>query len=232
MTSISEHFAKIGEHFAADTETALAPECFKGRDHVRLFQAYNPDYSFHIDLAQLDDDDWSELKVNLENPGLHTIWHNANFDLRVMQACGINVGGHVDDTMLMSYLLTNGQVVPTRFKSNVSLAAVVFREIGRELPKELQAQDWMNADLNEQDLAYAMADVRYTWQVFCQMEPQIHEHDLARVYEIELKALYPTMQMESTGLHMDRSLIDSQMLELDETRQESQSEFVMSCMSS
>ena len=31
----------------------------------------------------------------------------------------------------------------------------------------------MNADLNEQDLAYAMADVRYTWQVFCQMEPQI-----------------------------------------------------------
>ena len=131
------------------------------------FQAYNPDYSFHIDLAQLDDDDWSELKVNLENPGLHTIWHNANFDLRVMQACGINVGGHVDDTMLMSYLLTNGQVVPTRFKSNVSLAAVVFREIGRELPKELQAQDWMNADLNEQDLAYAMADVRYTWQVFC-----------------------------------------------------------------
>ena len=226
MTSISEHFAKIGEHFAADTETALAPECFKGRDHVRLFQAYNPDYSFHIDLAQLDDDDWSELKVNLENPGLHTVWHNANFDLRVLQSCGINVGGHVDDTMLMSYLLTNGQVVPTRFKSNVSLAAVVFREIGRELPKELQAQDWMNADLNEQDLAYAMADVRYTWQVFCQMEAQIHEHDLARVYEIELKALYPTMQMESTGLHMDRSLIDSQMLELDETRQESQSEFV------
>ena len=54
----------------------------------------------------------------------------------------------------------------------------------------------------------------------------IHEHDLARVYEIEQKALFPTMQMESTGLHMDRSLIDSQMLELDETRQESQSEFV------
>ena len=28
--------------------------------------------------------------------------------------------------MLMSYLLTNGQVVPAKFKSNVSLAAVVF----------------------------------------------------------------------------------------------------------
>ena len=68
MTSISEHFANIGDYFAADTETALAPECFKGRDHVRLFQAYNPDYSFYIDLAQLDNDDWSELKVNLENP--------------------------------------------------------------------------------------------------------------------------------------------------------------------
>ena len=32
--------------------------------------------------------------------------------------------------------------------------------------------------------------------------------------------------MESTGIHLDRSLIDSQMLEFDETRIESQSEFV------
>jgi DNA polymerase-1 len=224
--SISKNFALVGDRFAADMETALAPECFKGRDCVRLFQAYSPDHEFSIDLAQLDDDEWSELKFNLENPDLNTIWHNANFDLRVLQACGINVGGHIDDTMLMAYLLTNGQVVDSKFKSNVSLAACAFRQLGQQVSKELQAQDWMNKSLSEEDFTYAMNDVRVTWQLFCHMEPQIFEHDLARVYEIELKALLPTIQMESTGLHMDRSLIDSQMLELDETRNDSQSEFV------
>ena len=56
--NIAEKFARIGDFFAADTETALAPKCFEGRDQVRLFQAYTPDYQFFIDLAQLDDDDW------------------------------------------------------------------------------------------------------------------------------------------------------------------------------
>ena len=77
MTSISENFALIGDKFAADLETALAPKCFEGRDQVRLFQAWSPSHSFYIDLAQLDDDDWSELKLCLENPGLATIWQNA-----------------------------------------------------------------------------------------------------------------------------------------------------------
>ena len=70
MTSISEHFAKLGDCFAADTETALAPKCFEGRDQVRLFQAWSPDHNFWLDLAQLSDNDWSELKINLENCSL------------------------------------------------------------------------------------------------------------------------------------------------------------------
>ena len=39
--SISQHFEMLGPCFSADTETAMAPKAFEGRDCVRLFQAYN-----------------------------------------------------------------------------------------------------------------------------------------------------------------------------------------------
>ena len=221
MKSISEHFALVGDKFAADTETALAPKCFEGRKQVRLFQAWSPSHSFWLDLAQLDDDDWAELKVCLENPGLHTIWQNAAFDIRVLQGCGINLGGRFDDTMLMSWLLNNG--IPT-IKNN--LAAIAYREVGVKLDKTLQSQNWMTADLNDADMAYAMGDVEITWQVYESMLPKIKDQALTIPYEVELKALLPTIQMESTGLYLDRALIDDQVVDLNDTRATSLSAFV------
>ena len=110
MTSISEHFANIGDYLLPIQKRHSHLNASKAGPCSPVSGLQSRLLVLH-DLAQLDNDDWSELKVNLENPGLHTIWHNANFDLRVLQSCGINVGGQVDDTMLMSYLLTNGQVV-------------------------------------------------------------------------------------------------------------------------
>ena len=226
MTSISEHFAKIGDCFAADLETALAPKCFEGRDQVRLFQAYSPAHNFWFDLAELSDDDWSELKINLENPSLHTIWHNAAFDIRVLQSCGINLGGKYEDTMLISWLLTNGRPVATGFRSNNSLAAVAKREFGFDMDKDLQARNWMEAELNDEDIDYAMDDVVTTYKAWKQMKPRIDECNLQHVYEIELKAILPTIEMESNGLYLDREAIDAQLLDLDDTRVTSHRAFI------
>ena len=43
---------------------------------------------------------------------------------------------------------------------------------------------------------------------------------------MELKALLATMQMESTGLYLDREAIDQQMLDLEETRKTALAAFV------
>ena len=227
MTVITENFVKAGNQIAADLETALAPDCFIGRDYLRLLQVYSPKHSFYFDLAQFSDEDWDELRINLESTDLTTIWWNAAFDLRCLQGAGINLRGTVHDGMKQSYLLTNGQVIDKKFKSNNSLAAAAWRELGVELDKELQAQDWMNADLSDaKSLAYAMDDVIYTWRLYELQQPKIIEEGLDLAYEIEMKSILPTIQMESTGIHLDRSLIDGQMLEFDEIRTESQSEFV------
>ena len=84
----------------------------------------------------------------------------------MLQGCGINLGGRYEDTMLQSWLLTNGQ---PNAKNN--LAAIAYRELGITVDKTLQSQDWMNAELNEADLAYAMGDVEVTWKVFHKMQP-------------------------------------------------------------
>lgn len=70
--------------------------------------------------------------------------------------------------MIQSQLLTNG--LPN---TSNSLEAVVLRVLKKQISKELQAQDWMNAELNEKDIAYAMGDVRLTWQVWQEQRVEI-----------------------------------------------------------
>ena len=222
MRNISDDFAKLGTVFCVDTETALAPKCFEGREQVRLFQAYSPTHEFYYDLLTFDDADWGELRANLEAPGLTMVFQNAAFDIRVLQGCNIDVSGAtIHDTMLQSWLLNNG--IPTA-KNN--LAAIAKRILGVDLDKTLQAQQWMTAELNEADLEYGMNDVRITWRCWIEMTKQVKEQNLEVVYEIEIKAILPTIQMEATGLYLDREMIDGQMKDLEDTRVTSLAAFV------
>ena len=50
----------------------------------------------------------------MEQRDLTLIFQNANFDLRVLQGCGIKPRKLVHDTMIQSYLLTNGIPVKRR----------------------------------------------------------------------------------------------------------------------
>ena len=222
MRNITADFAKLGNVMCLDTETALAPKSFEGRNQVRLFQAYSPTHEFYYDLLTFDDADWGELKANLEKPGLTMVFQNAAFDIRVLQGCGIDVSGSViEDTMLQSWLLNNG--IPTA-KNN--LAAIAKRILGVELDKTLQSQNWMTAELTAADLEYALNDVRITWRCWVEMTKQVKEQNLEVVYEIEIKALLPTIQMEATGLYLDREMIDGQMKDLEDTRVTSLAAFV------
>ena len=219
--SITSDFEKLGPIAAFDTETAMAPKAFEGRDCVRLLQAYSPSHSFWYDLAEFSDADWDELKKCLEDPELTLIFQNAAFDIRVLQGCGIEIKGRIEDTMLQSWLLNNG--IPT---ARNSLEAIAYRELGVKLDKSLQKQDWMNAELNEDDMRYAMSDVVHTFKAFHVMDARIKDADLTCPYEIELKAIKPTIEMEATGIFLDRKLMDDLSLDLEETRKTSLAAFV------
>ena len=219
--SISQHFEMLGPCFSADTETAMAPKAFEGRDCVRLFQAYNESHSFWFDLKEFTDQDWAEMKFWLEMPELEIIFQNAAFDIRVLAGCDIHLRGTIHDTMLLSWLLNNGMPGVSN-----SLEAIARRELGVALDKSAQKSDWMNVELNNELIRYATQDAQITYEAFHKLHSKVLEQGLGIAYEVELKALAPTIQMESTGLFMNRAEIDEQVAELTETRDSSLGSFI------
>lgn len=168
MTFDPQQVEALGPLICLDLETALAPLSFKGRKHVRLIQFYSDLGECWFDLQTFTNADWDALKEVLERPTFTWIGHNIAFDYRCLLGCGIRLRGRLEDTMIQSQLLTNG--LPN---TSNSLEAVVLRVLKKQISKELQAQDWMNAELNEKDIAYAMGDVRLTWQVWQEQRVEI-----------------------------------------------------------
>jgi DNA polymerase I-like protein with 3'-5' exonuclease and polymerase domains len=196
--SITSDFEQLGTTLVLDMETAMAPACFEGRDKVRLLQLLCDEGECWYDLATFTDADWAELKVCLENPALTVIGQNIGFDFRCLLGCGITLRGRLEDTMIQSALLTNG--LPG--VSN-SLEAIAKRVLGQAVDKTLQKQDWMAAELNDADLAYAMGDVRTTFAAWREMRAQIKQAGLQQVYDLECALIPAVVQVEHSGLRID-----------------------------
>ena len=206
--SISSNFGLLGQLAACDTETAMAPLSFNGRKYVRLIQFWGEGYSFYFDLKTFNEADWQELKENIEQRDLTLIFQNANFDLRVLQGCGIRPRKLVHDTMLQSYLLTNGIPLKAGQKGHNNLAAIAKRELGVEVDKTLQSQNWMEAELTEADMRYAMGDVQLTWEAYHRMAPKFLSRGSTPFTRLSAKRCSPPLRWRPPAFGwIDRSLM-------------------------
>ena len=204
--SLTSDFERLGHVFCFDCETAMAPLSFTGRQHVRLVQFHSDTHSFYYDVKGWGDEEWEGLKAWLEDRRLVITGQNLAYDFRVMLGCGIHLGGKSSeshrptfyDTMIASRLLYNGQA-----NLKHDLGSIVKRELGVVLDKSLQAQDWMNAELSEEDIAYAMGDVKWTWEVSQRLHEKVHAQQLAEVYALETALIPVTVEMEHTGFAVD-----------------------------
>lgn len=229
-TNLVKQFAKyelfnklkrLGNSFACDTETKLIPHSFEGKGSVRLIQFWSPKYSLCLDTFNLSQWEWDTLTELFFNPKLVIVFHNAAFDIRVLQACDIDIKGKIHDTMIASYLLNNG--IPG---ISHKLIDVAKRELSVVMDKTLQAQDWMKAQLTEADIKYAMDDVKYTYKLCLKMMKRIKEEDLSTAYEIECRAIKATVQMEATGFRMDRYATDNYANDLRESGESYKAAFI------
>lgn len=164
--ALERRFDRLGTVFCFDTETAMAPAAFGGWGQVRLLQFANDEgFEFYLDTFELGTAELGVVREALQRPEIEVVGQNLAFDYRVMLGCGIYLGGkptalHLPqlwDTMLASQVLYNGRA---NVKHN--LGAIVKRECEVELDKSLQKNNWMEAELTEEELTYAMNDVRWT----------------------------------------------------------------------
>jgi len=190
--------------FGLDMETALIPECWKGRGYQRLLAIVNERDSRVFDLKEWGDPQWEALRVFLEDPGHEVYGHNLAFDVKCLMASGVEVRGTLYDTMIASRLLHAGE-------SNVkhSLADVARRTLGKVLDKSLQAQDWMGAELTNADLEYVQSDARVPLDAAGVLHEQVNAQGLLYVYELECALVPVIARMELCGLYVDTELLKS-----------------------
>ena len=205
--TIRDDFSRLGPIFAADLETALIPDSYKGRDYLRLIGCFSNKHSFWYDFKEFDDACWDALKDCLES-GRECIWHNAEFDIRCLWAAGIEIRTGIHCTQTQSQLIHNGLMTVKH-----SLMAVAKRELNVDMDKEKQAQNWMDVELQKADIQYLMDDCAYCYAAYFKQREQILNKGLDIVYEIEMKTLHPAVQMMSTGLCVDREALDEMHLE-------------------
>ena len=208
---LERKFEQLGTAFCFDTETAMAPAAFGGWNFVRLLQFANEEqHEFYLDTLEMGSAEMGLVREYLERPELEVLCQNAAFDYRVMRGCGIYLGGKpsvshlptLRDTMLASQILHNGKA---NLKHN--LAAIVKRECRVDLDKSLQTNNWMEATLTEEELAYAMGDVRFTLRAAFMMHPRLQEQGLWSTYELECALIPAVVEMESTGMRLDPEAI-------------------------
>jgi DNA polymerase I-like protein with 3'-5' exonuclease and polymerase domains len=219
--NIIKEIQALGRVRCLDMETAMAPISFRGRKHVRLLQLLSDEGEIWYDLQTFDASDWEQLKVALEDPSVTWVGQNLFFDYRCLLGCGIQLRGPLEDTMIQSALLTNG--IPG--VSN-SLEAIAKRVLGRVLDKTLQKQDWMAAALTSEDLAYAMGDVRVTWEAWQEMRAQIKQASLQKVYALECALIPAVVQMEHSGMLVDQEQALQSIAKLEGEIEASRGEFL------
>lgn len=143
-----------------------------------------------------DRDAWSLL---MPEPEQTVIFHNAKFDLAVLERSGLSRPTKWEDTLIAAHLLNE--------TGEHGLKPLAKKYLEIEEPITFQEADQMRLLNPEIFNEYASNDARYTYRLWPIFEKELIRQDLIEVYNLE-KALLPvTMEMESAGMRLDLAQI-------------------------
>ncbi len=160
----------------------------------------------------------------LADPDLEKYAHHAKYDMEVLQRAGIEVKGLAFDTMLAEWMLNP-------ISHNLGLKNLAMARLGIEMTpiSDLigtgKAQLSMAALPIQQVAPYASADADMTLRLTREMSPELHDKGLWKLFkEVEVPLTYVLMQMEMTGIALDRAVLaelsttlQKRLTELEET---------------
>jgi ribonuclease D len=144
---------------ALDTEAA---SFHRYADRVYLVQVSSDQETALIDPLALPD--LSPLGDLLASESIEVVFHDADYDLRVLDRDYGFRARRVFDTRISAQLLG---------EPAVGLAALLEKHFGVVLDKKLQRADWSTRPLTPEMIAYAAADTRYLTKLRDQMADQL-----------------------------------------------------------
>ncbi|MBA4160426.1 MAG: ribonuclease D, partial [Gemmatimonadetes bacterium] len=128
----------------ADTEAA---GYHRYHDRISLIQVSSREENFLIDPLAVPD--LAPLGPLFADPAVETIFHDADFDLRILHRdLGFEVHGLFDTQIAAAFL----------GEKSLGLGAIVEQYLGIKLPKAYQRADWAERPLSEGMMDYAATD--------------------------------------------------------------------------
>jgi len=132
-----------------DTEAA---SFHRYRDRIYLLQISSPTQTALIDPVAIAAPDLAPVGALLADPQLEKTFHDADYDLRVLDRDYGFRAVHLFDTRIAAQLAG---------EPAIGLAALLEKYLGVKLQKEHQKADWSIRPLTPPMLAYAAADTRF-----------------------------------------------------------------------
>lgn len=123
------------------------------------------------------------------------IFHNAKFDIGVLQRSGLRVPARFEDTLIAARLINEN--VPNGLKD------LARSHLGITDPLTFEEADRMRLLDPEVFSEYARNDARYTFALWEKLEPELDRQDLRKVYELEKKLVPLILEMERVGMKLD-----------------------------
>ncbi len=143
------------------------------------------------------------LRPVLENPEIEKVGQNVKYDMLVLRRAGIEIGGPVTDTMVLSYLLESGE-------RNHNLDQLSRRLLDHTM---IPITDLIGKGKNQLrmdliDVAriarYAGEDADATWRIESILEPKVREQGLWPLYaDLERPLIRILAEMEAVGTKVD-----------------------------
>jgi DNA polymerase I len=123
------------------------------------------------------------------------VGHNLVFDLSFLAGLGFTPGP-VRDIMILSQLLHAG------LRESHKLQDCVPRELGRDLPKDLQTSDW-SGSLSPAQLEYAAVDAQIVLPLFQVLNAKARSAGMVEVADIEHRCLPALVWLARSGAPFD-----------------------------
>jgi DNA polymerase-1 len=122
------------------------------------------------------------------------IGHDVKEDLVALLSSGAELGGTLEDVMLLSYLLNPGSRAH-------DLSALVFEMTGQSVDTQ--------ASLFDQENTSSLADeAKWVWDLHAKLSKKISEEGLSNVYETIERPLIPVLAvMEAHGIKVDAAFL-------------------------
>ena len=143
----------------------------------------------------------SKLKVALEDPAKHIIYHNAKFDQFALKTLGVIPRGKVYDTAVIAHMVN--EEWPSKKLDWLSKYLLKDSKAKDEIDAWERVVGWDNIP-SEIMAPYASHDTNLTLRLFELLWPQMKEQELDKLWRTENAFTQVLYGIEGTGLRVDR----------------------------